>query len=129
MSQYLASFAQSVTIGSTVFNVTNSSWTEANDNQEVSGSLTSGANGKKYYVPGLSSVTGSFDLVYDLSSPPNIAAGATVSVSNILGSSGTQGLTCSTCIVQSRAYALPIAGTGMVTISFSTSGPYTISIT
>jgi hypothetical protein len=129
MSQYVAGFSQSVTIGSNInYNITNGNWTESNSLQEVSGTQTSGANGKMAYIAGLSSVSGSFDLVYDLQNPLSVSAGQSVSISNLIGSTGTQGFTCATCFVSDRAYTTPIGGVATVTISFQSSGPYTISL-
>lgn len=126
MPSYVPGFQQAITINSTPFCVTNSTWTETNDVLDVTGTCSSG---KKQYIAGLSGVSGSFDINVDLTNPVSIAAGAFFSVSNIFGGTGTQGLTCSTCIVTSRAYTFPVPGVCTVSISYNTSGPYTISTT
>lgn len=123
---FLAGFNQTMTVGTVATCITNSTWTETNDVQDVTGTCS---GGKHQFIKGLSGVSGSFDAQYDTSNPPLLNAGDFFAVSNILGGTGTQGLTCSSCIVTSKAVTAPVPGSVTVTISYNTSGPYTISTT
>jgi hypothetical protein len=124
VQQFQAGFNQSVTVNSTGFCISNSTWIETNDVLDVTGTCSAG---KHQFIKGLSGVTGSFDLFFDTGNPVVLNAGDYFSVSNVLGGTGAQGLSCNTCIVVSRAYTAPVPGAITVTVSYNTSGPYTIS--
>lgn len=124
-ANFVAGFGQTVTINSVAFCVTNGKWSETNDPIEVTGNCSAG---KKQFIPGLSVVTGSFDLNYDTANPITIAAGAYFALNHILNSTqGTQGLACAAAQVVSRDYSTPVPGAVTCTVNFQTSGPYTIT--
>jgi hypothetical protein len=123
-TSYIAGFNQTITLASTNYCVTNSTFTEQNDVIDVTGCCSSG---RHQFIKGLSGCSGSFDLILDSDNPPTVNPGDFISLNAILGGVGAgEELTCATAIVVSRAWTAAVTGAVMVTIAFNTSGAYTI---